>query len=328
MRARLFVLALALVVLTAACAPPATPPASPTPPPAVASPRPATAVAPAPATPTSARSAFPLTVTDDAGRVVTLARAPERLVSIAPSNTEILFALGLGPKVVAVDQYSTHPPEARQKAQLGSYATPDLEQIVAATPDLVLATGVHTKSIIGELEARRLPVLVLEPKDLDGVLTSITLVGRATGQVAQAAELVGTLRTRVEAVAGRVAGAPRSRVYVELSPQLHSAGPGSFVNDLLARAGGENVAADAATQWPQLSQEVVLQRNPEVILLAHNAGGDATAAVRARPGWETVSAVKGGRIVAIDPDLTTRPGPRAVDGLEALARALHPDRVR
>lgn len=313
MQTRLFIALLALLVALAGCAgPPA--PAAPTAP-------------PVPPSQTLAAT-FPLTVKDGAGREVTVPKAPERIVSIAPSNTEILFALGLGPKVVAVDQYSNYPAEAKQKAQLGSYVKPDLEKIMAATPDLVLATGVHTKSIVGELETRRLTVIVLEPNDLDSVLASITLVGRVTGQESQATELVGGLRARAEAVAAKVAGAPRPRIFFEISPELHTVGPNSYINDLLRRAGGENIAADATTAYPQLSQELVIQRNPEVILLAHDVGGDAAAAVRTRPGWEVVSAVKQGRIATLDPDLTNRQGPRAVDGLEAIARALHPDRFR
>jgi iron complex transport system substrate-binding protein len=253
---------------------------------------------------------------------------PQRIASIAPSNTEIAFALGLGPRVVAVDQYSNYPPEATQKAQVGSYIEPDLEALVAADPDLVLATGAHVKTLLPAPEARKLPVLVLEPKDLEGVFGSLLLVGRATGQTRQADELVGQLRQRVATLTSALAGAPKSRVFFELGPELYTAGPGAFVSDLIDRAGGENIAADADTPWPQLSQEVVIQRDPAVIILVDEVAGVTPESVRARPGWDQVSAVKEGRIVTLDPDLTNRPGPRAVDGLEAIARALHPDRVK
>ncbi len=271
-------------------------------------------------------TAFPITITDDAGRQVVLQEAPQRIVSIAASNTEILFALGLGEKVVAVDQYSDYPPEAEQKPQLGSYVKPDLEQIVAAAPDLVLATSVHEETIVPELEALRLTVAVIDPEDIDGVFDGIGLVGRITGQDAQATRLVCELQDRVDAVAERINGAPQPRVFFELSPELHTAGPDSFIDDLISRAGGQNIAAGAAEEWPQLSAEVLLEQDPEVILLADEAAGVSLEQVRARPGWQQITAVKQGRIVAIDPDLTNRPGPRVVDGLEAIARALHPER--
>lgn len=286
----------------------------------------ACATAPPVATPATTATAFPLTVTDDAGREVVIPAVPERIASIAPSNTEILFALGLANKVVAVDDYSDYPPEAEQKPRLGSYVEPDLEQIVAAQPDLVLATGVHAETVLPELEALRQTVVVIDPGNLDEVLDGIGLVGRVTGEEAGATIVVCGLLERVDAVAARVADAPRPRVFFELSPELYTAGPGSFIDDLIARAGGENVAADAAEEWPQLSAEALLKKDPEVVLLADHGAGATPEQVRARPGWQQMSAVERDRLVPIDPDLTNRPGPRVVDGLEAIARALHPER--
>jgi iron complex transport system substrate-binding protein len=274
-----------------------------------------------PATPT----AFPVTVTDHAGREVTLTEAPERIVSIAPSNTEILFTLGLGQRVVAVDQYSDYPPEAKEKEQLGSYVEPNIEQIVAVAPDLVLATGVHEQSVVPKLEDLRLTVAVVDPQDLEEVFDGILLVGQLTGQDGRAADLVCELQDRVETVISRVEGAERPRVFFELSPELHTAGPDSFIDDLIEHAGGVNIAADATEEWPQLSAEIAIEQDPEVILLADHEAGVTPEQVAERAGWEQVSAVKAGRIVPIDPDLTNRPGPRVVDGLEEIARALHPD---
>lgn len=301
---------LALAVLVAACAPGASTRAPSTPIPASAVSGPG----------------FPARVTDDAGRQVVVAAPPGRIISIAPSNTEILFALGLDDRVVAVDQYSNYPATASRKPQLGSYVKPDLEQIVAASPDLVLATAVHAKTVVPALEDRGITVFVVDAKNLDEVFNRIRRVGRITGQDVQAATLVGALRDRADAVATGVAGARRPRVFFELSPQLHTAGPGSFVDDLIGRAGGQNIAGDAATQWPQISQEALVQKDPEVVLLAYDATGVTPETALVRPGWGRLSAVQQRRVRAIDPDLTTRPGPRVVDGLEAIARALHPDR--
>ena len=269
---------------------------------------------------------FPLTVTDDMGRHVALATRPQRIVSIAPSNTEVVFALGLEDKVVGVDQYSDYPPEAQQKPQLGGYVDPNLEQIVAVAPDVVLATDVHEATIVPELDALGVTTVVIDPKNLDDVLDSITLIGTITGEEARAAQLVCDLYRRVDDVETRIAGAPRPRVFFELSPELYTAGPGSFIDDLLTRAGGDNVAAGAREPWPQLSTEAVLAADPEVILLADHEAGVTPEGMRTRPGWQAMSAVEHGRIVTIDPALTNRPGPRVVDGLEEIARILHPDR--
>ncbi|MCC6629464.1 MAG: cobalamin-binding protein [Chloroflexi bacterium] len=338
MRWHSILIALALTAALAACAAPAAPTANPTvtatmaPAPATTAPTAAppttapTAAASAPPTaaPVTATAAFPVTVTDSAGRTLTLPRAPARIISLAPSNTEILFALGLGDRVVAVDEFSDYPPEAKAKATLGSYLKPDLEAVVAAAPDLALVTAAHLSGVGGAMIERGIPTLVVEPRTLPEVFDGILLVGRATGQTAEATRLVDSLRERSAAVTARVSGKPRPRTFLELSPQLHTAGPNSFLNDLLERAGGANIAAGASTPWPQLSQEALIQADPQVILLSYDASGETPAQVKARPGWHTLSAVKDGRVVTINPDLIARPGPRIVDGLEALASALHP----
>ena len=278
------------------------------------------------ATPLAAEpTAFPLTITDDAGRQVTIERSPTRIVSIAPSNTEMLFALGLDERIVGVDSYSTYPPEAGQKPQVGSYLEPDLERVVAAEPDLILATEAHVGTVLPELDALGLPTVVIEPTDLDEVFSGMLLVGTITDMSPRAQQVVCELQARVDAVTDAVAGAPRPRVFFELSPDLYTAGPGSYVDDLISRAGGDNVAAGAAELWPQLSAEAVVSADPEVILLADHEAGITAEQVAARPGWQQMSAVQQGRIVSLNADLVARPGPRVVDGLEAIAAALHPD---
>jgi iron complex transport system substrate-binding protein len=274
----------------------------------------------------SVRQSFPFTVTDDAGRRITLSGPPARIVSLAPSNTEILYALGLGDRIMAVDQQSDYPAEVSRKPRIGGYAVPDLEQVVAATPDLVLAVGAHLDKAVPAFEAHHLTTLVLDPKDLDGMLHDLTLVGQAAGQSARAADLVSTLQRRIASVASRVRGAQPPTVYYELDPLLYTAGPGSFLNDLIVRAGGVNIAADTGRPWPKISAERILLRNPDVILLGDMAAGESAERIRRRPGWQSLRAVQQNRIVSISADLTTRPGPRVVDGLEAIARALHPDR--
>lgn len=278
------------------------------------------------ATPVASATTFPLTITDDAGRQVTFEQPPQRIISIAPSNTEILFALGLGDRVVGIDAFSNFPSEAMDTPRVGDYLEPDLERVAAADPDLILATAFHIDTVLTEFETLGLPAVVLEPANLDEVFASILQVGAIAGEPARAAALVCALQARVAAVSAAVADAPRTSVFVELDPGLYTVGPGTFIDDIIARAGGANIAADAGEMWPQLSAEAVVSANPEVILLADEAGGVTPEQVAARSGWEGVTAVEQGRVIVIDPDLVARPGPRVVDGLEAVAAALHPDR--
>ena len=301
---------LLLILLLVACAPPAGAPA----------PQPTTAPAPA----------FPVTVTDDDGQAVTIEREPQRLITLAPSNTEIVYALGIGDRLVAVSDYSDYPPEAATRPKVG-YIRVDIERVIGYNPDLVLATGAQRQQVTPQLRQRGLKVITLDPKNLENVFDNILLVGRATGQTAAAEKLVADLKARVKQIESGVRQAgTRPRVFFELDKSLFTVGPGSFIHDLIVRAGGENIAGDADRPYPQLSLEVLLQRDPEVIIITDigQYGGETPESVRARPGWQSVSAVRNNRVVPINPDLVNRPGPRIVDGFEAIARALHPEAFR
>lgn len=323
MQRALLSLSLALAVVLGACASaPVTPSATV---PATPPPTPAATAAPT-AAPTMAPSAAPVTIVDDAGRSVTLAAAPLRIVTAAPSVTELAFALGLGDTVVAVDEYSNYPPEATSKASIGSYIDPDLEAIVGARPDVVLVTSVHLAEIVPALEAQGIPAIVFDASNIEGVYADLLLLGEATGRRDQAETLVDSLRGRVAAVEQAVAGADPVSVFYEIDPTLYTAGPGTFIDDLIRRAGGTNIAGGATTAYPQLSAEEVVAADPEVIILSDQAAGVSEEAVRARSGWSGIAAVKGDRIVFLDPDIGSRPGPRIVDALEQIARILHPDR--
>lgn len=284
----------------------------------------APAANPAPSSP----SAFPLALSDDAGRQVALPKQPQRIVSLSSSNTEILFALGLADQVVGVDQYSNFPLQAKEKPQVGSFVKPDMEKVIALEPDLILATEIHLKTVLPELEKRGLTVMIVNPKGVKSVLEGIRLVGQATGRRQEAETLAGGMADRIAAVEALWKGATPVRVFFELSPELHTAGPNSFVDDMIRLAGGSNVAAGAGKEWPQMDQEALFLADPEVILLADHGsqGGQSPEAVAGRPGWEQVTAVKNGRIFPVDPDLTNRPGPRVVGGLELMVSKLHPDK--
>ena len=283
---------------------------------------------------------YPLKLVDDANRVAVIKSEPLRIVSMSPSSTEILFALGLGDRVVGVTQYCNYPPqvsELKEKGKLtviGGFWTPDVEKIAALRPDLVIgysSVPSHV-DVAKRLESMNVTVLLLFPRYLNDVFDNIVLIGKACGKLKEAQELVDQLRARVESVVEKVRGLPKVRVYLELwFDPLMSAGPGTFIDELIGLAGGENVFHDAKSPWPVVDSEQVVLRDPEVIVLPDSYMSDYNVSVeqvRSRPGWQAISAVKNNRIYLIDDDIILRPGPRLVDALELLTKYVHPEALR
>lgn len=269
----------------------------------------------------------PRTVVDSVGREVTLERSPKRIVSMAPSNTEILFALGLGDRVVGVTNFCNYPPEAADIEKVGDHWAPDYEKIVALEPDLVLAVGTAESQIVKDLESYGLKVFVVEAETVDEVADNVELVGRITGAVKEAEALAGDIRSRIDAVRQRVAETAvgeRPSVFWVLDSMLWTVGPGSFVHDLITVAGGENVAASSGQAYCQFSMESLLAADPDVIIMPiiDPAAADALAA---NEGWESLTAVKEGRVHMIDPDIVSRPGPRIAEAIERVAAILYPE---
>jgi iron complex transport system substrate-binding protein len=278
-----------------------------------------------------APAAAPIAVTDDAGRTVRFARPPARVISLAPSHTEVMYALGAEDRLAAVNEWSDYPPAARTKPQVRG-VRPSLEQIVALRPDLILLVG-GMGDLLAQFEANGMPALVLAPRNLEDTYRDIELLGVVVGASDRARAVTKAMRDRVAAVRDRVAGTRRPRVFYEVdgtdSVRPFTVGPASFIHELLELAGGQNVAGAAKGVWPQLSLEQLLKADPEIIIL-----GDAVAVnnpqtpemVMRRPGWDRVTAVRRRSIRVVDGNLVSRPGPRIVEGLEALARLIHPDR--
>jgi len=268
------------------------------------------------------------TFVDDIGRKVTVIK-PERLVSLTPSSTEILFALGLGDKVVGVDDYSNYPAAALKIDKVGAYDKPILEKIVALKPDLVLADSIHEEAV-KRLEEMGISVAVVFPSDLEEVLTGIRWIGIATGARDRAVELEAELTERIRLVDEKVASIPeqeRPWVYYEVSSEpIMTAGPKTLSSELIVRAGGRNIAHDAATDYPEFSPEAIVSRNPDVIIFPEIHGTDAVEVetIKARPGWGTVEAVQNGRLYSVDADILSRPGPRVVEALEKMMQLFHP----
>jgi len=291
----------------------------------------APATAPAPATTSAPANTFPMTLIDDSGREVTIEAAPQRIVSLLPSNTEILFAVGAGDEVVGVTSYCNYPQEATTREQVGGITNKSLsiEAIVALEPNLVLASGSQNE-IIPLLEQAGLVVISLDPATLDDIFANIELVGQVTGHFDQATTLTDDLRRRVEAVRARVATIPADQhpnVFYEVwDDPLMTAGPNTFIGQMIEIGGGESIFADVNEDWPQVSSEVIVERNPEIIFGPDSHGSALMAeAIATRPGWANISAVQNDQIYLLDSDMASRPGPRLVNILEEIARDLYPD---
>lgn len=322
---KLFFIALLAALILAACAPASTPTEAPAPAPT----EPPAAATAAP-TPTPTQAPAVLTFTDDAGRTITLEDVPQRIVSLAPSNTEILFAVGAGSQVVGRDEFSDYPEEAKAIPSVGgSFGEYNVEAIVALKPDLILAAEINTPELIQQLEDLGLTVYLLKnPTTLEEMFVKLETVAQLTGQ--DAGELVTSLQARVAAVDEKLAPlSSRISVFYEIDAtdpaKPWTYGPGTFGSLLIERAGGQNVGDIAADPYPQLSLEQIVIANPAIIILGDAIWGVTPESVLARPGWETIEAVKNGKIFPIDDNLISRPGPRLVDGLEQLAKLLHPE---
>ncbi len=282
------------------------------------------------ATPVATKASFPRTLVDNADRKVTFDKQPERIVSLSAASTESLYALGLQDKVVGVDDYSDYPAEAKQKEKVGGFSKPNFEKIVNLAPDLILATDLHTKTVVPELENRGFKVIVFKPETISDVPANIRMLADLCGATAKGEALTKDFESRLEAVKTKMKDVKeRPRIFFEIDPKLITVGPGTFIDDMITLAGGANIAADAKTAWPTMSPEAIVLKNPQLIILSDHgsdAGGVTPEMVKARPGWDETDAVKNNRIVELaDRDLTDRPGPRAIEGLEYLARIIHPE---
>ena len=274
---------------------------------------------------------FPLSITDAAGRKLTIAKAPQRIVSLAPSTTEILFALGLGGKVVAVDNFSDYPADVKALPKIGDLKV-NFEQVVVQKPDLVLAAGITSPDAVKRLEDLKLAVVVVgsATSTMDNIQSDIVLVGKVTGAPAQAQQVVDGMRKNLDSLKVKAASArSKPRVYWELDgtdpSKPYTVGPGGFVSDIITLAGGDNVFAKSTTPYAQISSEQVVSANPDIIIMSDAAYGVTVAALKARKGWNVVNAVKNNKVFPIDDNLVSRPGPRVVDGLEAAMRLIHPE---
>ena len=280
------------------------------------------------ATPTTQSS----TLEDGLGRQLTLEEPAQRVVSLAPSNTEILFAVGAGDQVIGRDEFSDYPDQANSLPSVGGgFGDYNLETILDLEPDLVLAAEINTPEQVKSMEDVGLTVFLLpNPTSLEEMYGNLSTVAKLSGHESETEELVETLRDRVSQVQMGIESAEdQPTAFYELDATDPSApwtaGSGTFIDTLITMAGGMNIASDMEGQYLQISVEELLVRDPQVILLGDSAYGVTAESLSERAGWNNISAIVNGRIYAFDDNLVSRPGPRLVDGLEELARLLHPD---
>jgi iron complex transport system substrate-binding protein len=268
---------------------------------------------------------------DEVGREVAFPFPPRRIVSLAPNITEILFSLGLDEEIVGVSIHCNFPEKAMNKPRVGSYISLDYEKITSLKPDLIIATGAgNTRDMVDRLEKLGFPTYVLFPSNFDDILKSIVHIGEVVNREREAKVINEEMRERKRRIVEITRGLPRPKVFVQIGDvPLVTVGKGSFTDDLIRLAGGENIAGKEKEVYPRFGMEEVLKRSPEVIVISSmNPQGDYQKILQGWTRWKTIPAVKNGRLHLIDSDLLDRPSPRIIEGLEELAKVLHPEKFR
>jgi len=268
---------------------------------------------------------------DEVGREVAFPFPPKRIVSLAPNITEILFSLGLDEEIVGVSIHCNFPEKAKSKVRVGSYISLDFEKVTSLKPDLIIATGVgNTRDMVDRLGKLGFQTYVIYPKNFDDILKSIAHIGQVVNREKEARSIVEGMRKRSQRVIELTKGFPRPKVFIQIGDApVVTVGKGSFADDLIRLAGGENIAKKEKEVYPRFGMEEILKRSPEVIVISSmNPKGDYQKILQEWTRWKTIPAVKNGRIHLIDSDLLDRPSPRIIDGLEELAKVLHPERFK
>mgnify|MGYP000846736403 FL=1 len=267
---------------------------------------------------------FPTVITDGLGRKLEIKQPPQRLIALTPSVTENLFALDLGDRVVGVSSYSDYPAAAVEKPAVGDAFQLNYEQILLLEPDLIIGDAQLVQNHMAKLEELGLPILAINPTNLQEVMEDLLLIGKAVGAVETAERVIAEMQGKILHVETTVKSFPkeaRPLVFVEgWDEPLMTCGPGSFMQELIELAGGENLAADAGGAWVEYSSEMVVARDPEIILLTRPYASE----VMNRSAWQEIQAVKAGRVIEVDADPFVRTTPRLADALVDLAGILHP----
>jgi len=269
----------------------------------------------------------PRTFVDDLGRKLYLAKPPTRIISLAPSITEMLFALGLNEEIVGVTEFCDYPPAALEKPKVG-YSRPNLESIVGLQPDLLLAPKSFMRvDLLQKLEQLKIPTFVFAPQTVEEIMAHIQMLGRMVGRSHEGNAQTVELRKQISTLSQQVDGLPRpTMLYVLNSNPLITVGPGSFIHHLIELAGGRNAAEEATTPYPRLTMEEVLRQNPDFLVFpVGRFEGIPQSEQDTWKRWDTLNAVKHDRLFQVQSDLLNRPGPRIIEGLKQLVNVLHPE---
>ena len=270
------------------------------------------------------KTAYPLTVTDYLGREVIIKQAPQRIVSLSPSTTEILFALNAGDRVVGVTDYDNYPPEVVNLPRVGNFKGPNIEAVVAQNPDLVFAANLTGLEQIDALERAGFPTLMMQANSMNQIADSILAIGRITDRQEQASQIVADMKARITEISSKVSSRPKVKTFcLVASNDNWTTGGGTFIDELITLSGGINVAGHLQG-WVKYSLEKLVEDNPDVIITFPH--GSDMADVVSQPGYKETNAVKNGRIFRIsDENIVSRPSYRIVIGLEEIAQYLHPE---
>lgn len=275
---------------------------------------------------TALATTYPLTLTDDLGRTVTLTSEPQRIVTMIPSHTETVCALGACERLVGIDTYSNYPQEVSDLPVLGSAFSPNIEAIFALEPDLVLVD--ESSGIADALTELGLTVYAGTAQTYDDVFAKFEVIGQMLNTETQAAVLSGEVKGAVDTIAALTEPLTAPSVYYELDSSPYSVGPASFIGVLITKAGGANIVEAGMGDFPQLDPEFVVVANPEVIVLADARHGESSDTLAARPAWDGIAALQTGRVAELsaeEVDMLNRPGPRMAEAVKILVNIFHPD---
>lgn len=278
-----------------------------------------------------AKDSFPVTLKDAADKEITIEKKPEKIISLIPSNTEILYALGAGDEVVGVSENDNYPEDVKDKEQVAGLEL-NIEKIISLKPDLVLAhgsAGDMWESGLKQLEDSGITVLVVHnAESFDEVYNTIDFIAKATGHTEEASDTINDMKAKLDEIEKKAADIKeedQKSVFVEISPapEIYAAGKNTFMDEMLKTINAKNSVQEEG--WPMINEEAIIKMNPEVIIVNYNYVDNAVDQVLDREGWQDVAAIKGKQVYTVDENLVSRSGPRIVEGVEELAKAVYPD---
>lgn len=268
---------------------------------------------------------YPLTVTDDLGRKLNVKTEPKKIVSLAPANTEMIFALEADDKLVGVTTYCDYPEEAKKIEKIGDFASPNIERITALQPELVFVAGGIQEGLVEKLEKLGTQVFVVDPKNFSQLFSDLEKLGRILNRQKRAEAVIKDIENEKKMVEEKTRNLAKPKVFFEIYSQpLMTAGTETFIDEMITLAGGTNVGASAGKGFPQFSEEQLVQDDPEIYIAVKMSMGDP-ADLAKRPGYANLKAVKDGRVYVVEDNLVVRPGPRLAQGLLEVAKAIHPE---